>query len=415
MSEQEINELIQTGEFAKIDPSAELVNEAVKEPEAPEELLEAAEAHADKQLEDLKDEKNKRKKMLIKFGVMGMLAAIIMVFASIAWFTMNRDVGTSGMSITTTTLPFELKTAGYYGYYDDWITDENVAKIAANRSSATVPPAGESGTLTTGSSAAIQWLVTDESNAKNYVEANTTEENKGIRPGSFGKMTFWVVPKTNETVSVNFKISLEPFKTVYQTSGTGANEVYVYEPGSDTPVELQPVSVAGNADYAEAITYISTHILFFKTRTESNGVYTYSDLITLGEEFTLVYDEDTETYASELTFDKDGDDLLEEELTIYWIWPETLAEAVLPENQQKTGYHAISSGTEVVTKLQSNPGAFLKGYNSSADTNGTADADLTQAVIKTYYSKLSSEYNDADQEIGDNIGYLLLTLEAINN
>ena len=83
MSGKEINELIQTGELAKIDSSAELVNEAVKEPEVPEELLEAAEAHADKQLDDIREEKHKRKKALIKLGIMLAPTAIVLIFASI--------------------------------------------------------------------------------------------------------------------------------------------------------------------------------------------------------------------------------------------------------------------------------------------------------------------------------------------
>ena len=79
MSGKEINELIRTGELAKADPAAE----PVIEPEISEELMQAAEAHADQQLEEIKEEHNKRKKMLIKFGIMGMLTAVIMIFATI--------------------------------------------------------------------------------------------------------------------------------------------------------------------------------------------------------------------------------------------------------------------------------------------------------------------------------------------
>ena len=60
MSEKEINDLIRRGGLAN-DEAAEPVNE----PEA------------------VKAEKNRRKKMLIKFGAMGVLAVIILVFATI--------------------------------------------------------------------------------------------------------------------------------------------------------------------------------------------------------------------------------------------------------------------------------------------------------------------------------------------
>lgn len=83
VSGKEINELIQTGEFAKIDPAEAPVKELISEPEQPEELLEVAEAHADKQLDDIREEKHKRKKALIKLGIMLAPTAIVLIFASI--------------------------------------------------------------------------------------------------------------------------------------------------------------------------------------------------------------------------------------------------------------------------------------------------------------------------------------------
>ena len=79
VSGKEINELIQTGEFAKIDPSAE----PIKEPELPEDVREASEPDPDDQPEDQNDDRNKRKKMLIKFGAMGALAVVALIFATI--------------------------------------------------------------------------------------------------------------------------------------------------------------------------------------------------------------------------------------------------------------------------------------------------------------------------------------------
>ena len=69
MSEKEINNLIQTGEIAKVGAS--------------DKLMEAARSHADQQLEELREEHNKRKKSLIKLSVMGVLTVGILVFASI--------------------------------------------------------------------------------------------------------------------------------------------------------------------------------------------------------------------------------------------------------------------------------------------------------------------------------------------
>ena len=69
MSGMEISNLIQTGELAKDEVADKLVKEA--------------EAHAEEQIETIKEQKSKRKKALIKFGSMAVLAAVVVVFATI--------------------------------------------------------------------------------------------------------------------------------------------------------------------------------------------------------------------------------------------------------------------------------------------------------------------------------------------
>ena len=410
MSEKEINELIQTGELAKVDPAAE----PIKEPEVSEELLEAAEAHADQQLEELKEEQKRRKKMLIKFGAMGLLSVVIMVFATIAWFSMSREVSAGSMAITTATSPFELKTKGYYGYYDDYL-DEGVEKIADDLETAGLPPSGTNSELTTNGNT-IQWLITDTYNAKNYVTSSTKDDDKGIRPGTSGEMKFWVVSKGSRTINICFRLTVSPFKTNYILDESGN---YVFSEGATTPDESTPISIATDDDYTDVRNYLFSHILFFKKRTlvepaSGSSYYTYSDLISLDEDFNLVYDSVNNIYTSTLTFDVDEGDVLQDKpLSIYWVWPETLAEAVLPENSQETGHHAVCTGDEIINKLKANPSYFLKDYNAASDTGNTANADLTKEIIKQYYPRLSLEYNNADQEIGDNVGYILLSLAAM--
>jgi hypothetical protein len=54
----------------------------------------------------------KRRASLIKIGAVMILAFIVWVFSSIAWFTINKDVGTGGMSIQTANMPFDIATKG---------------------------------------------------------------------------------------------------------------------------------------------------------------------------------------------------------------------------------------------------------------------------------------------------------------
>ena len=63
-----------------------------------------------------RDEKKKKKIMLaIKFGTMMCLAGLIVLFATIAWFSVNKDVETSGMSIKAGYNGFELQVSGNMG------------------------------------------------------------------------------------------------------------------------------------------------------------------------------------------------------------------------------------------------------------------------------------------------------------
>lgn len=65
---KEINNLIRTGETAEQAISAEAIK--------------AAEAHAEKQIADLEQELEKRKRSMIKVAIMMVLAALILIFSS---------------------------------------------------------------------------------------------------------------------------------------------------------------------------------------------------------------------------------------------------------------------------------------------------------------------------------------------
>ena len=355
-----------------------------------------------------------RKRNLIRFGSLAVLAFVVWLFATIAWFSQNDSVSAGGMGVSVCTSPFELKTKGYYGYYDNYLPDD-FAKVANNLASSAQPPSGAPSSLSTVNGSSIQWLITADSNAKNYVTSSTSEDNKGIRPGTSGEMKFWIVPKDQQTISIKFKLEITPYINNYVLDGNGN---YTFAEGSNTPLEGDPISIAGNNNYSTVLNYLANHIMFFKNRTEvtpqsGDSYYTYSDLITLDNDFNLVYDSTNHVYTSTLTLSSEESVLQEKELSIYWVWPETLAEAILPESKQNSGYHAVCTDDEILNKLKANPSYFFKGYDAATDTDNTPNTNLTKSIIEQYYPRLSVEYNNADQEIGDNIGYIMLTLSAI--
>ena len=420
MSEKEINELIQTGEFAKIDPSAELVNEAVKEPEAPEELLEAAEAHADKQLEDLKDEKNKRKKMLIKFGVMGMLAAIIMVFASIAWFTQNREVSSGSMAVKTSPSPFELEVRGTY------IENDNDFSKADSNYTYGEDQQTLNAYQTSGQSDRIIWRKTSNT-------ADDGHYTKGLEPNSHGKLTFWVVPNESGTLDINFEFGIRGFIGSFTEPEDEDEEpelTFLVEINDDLTIANSGglISTAAQlADKKAALEFIQGHILFFS---DFDGTY-YSGFLGTGRSirFGNCINPASETTpkskynADDAVSVTKGDKY---QITIYWKWANTFEQMVFDETSPKKDNPLfVSTNTTDRTAIYT----YLNANNSSTMTNkvfkeltvSAITTDLgyvqnnTSGLVDAATKALTDAYNNADSFIGNNIDYIMIEMKANSN
>ena len=89
--------------------SERTVSENNKMWEAAEKMAEKAVANAKAENEE---ERRKQKKRLTKIILMMVLIALIMIFASIAWFAMNKAVSANTMAITAAPSPFEIAVKG---------------------------------------------------------------------------------------------------------------------------------------------------------------------------------------------------------------------------------------------------------------------------------------------------------------
>lgn len=284
--------------------------------------------------------------------------------------------------------PFELKTSGTAGYLDSYLPSgtNGYRTIDANTTD----------TLTTADGAKIEWLVTKSFNAKNYNDTSDpdfkVEDDIGIRPGDSGVLRFWIVPKGQRTMSFKFHIDITPYKKQYPIDATTGKPNY----------DANPTAVVLTASDTELSNFIDCHVLFFRGYNSTTKKYS-----------NLIDDEVTET----ITFtDENKDGILDDyPIDIYWVWPETLGEAVLTDSASRTAICQTTSTTsgegesavttysnELLTKFNGNPGGFLKGYSFPSGTTA-----LTQADIESSYGPLSIRYNNADQEIGDNIMYLI--------
>lgn len=326
--------------------------------------------NAKEHISDIDADKNKRRTAFIKFASSAVLLCLIIFVYTFSWFTMNKNADVTGGDMKSVSLPFELKTEGTEGFLDSCL-DSSYKRLGA-----------DSGVLTTADGQSIQWLVTKKNNANNYKDSETNEDGTGIHPGSNGTLRFWIVPKEQQTIKVNYNLKITPYKKQYPTYSDGK---------TDYDAEPSPVAL-GESDKNLA-DYVDSHILFFR---HYDGKY-YSGMI----------DDD---FKEEIKFAENSDGELQPyEVTVYWVWPETLGNAVL-ENSSKGVICKTTDGTnEVLEKLNKNPGGFLKDYEG--------ESKLTQDDITKNYSRLSIQYNNADEDIGDYIMFLTaeMTVSPVNS
>ena len=366
-----------------------------KETNAQELLLSAvSDLPTDSSAKRSEDELNKARKMqLIKIGSIMMFASIVMIMLTIAWFSSNKNVPSKGGEVRAATPPFELRTEGYKGYSDNYLPsgDDGYLKLGEDTE----------GVLTTAEGQKIEWLVTKDYNAKNYYDNEDPDfdddKNIGIRPGDHGVLRFWIVPKDQQTMNFSFNLKVTPYRKQYPNDDNG-------KPNYDAT----PTPILLTESDSELASFVDCHILFFRYKgndpafnekvTEGEGDEAVTETKNTNDKYSKLIDDN---FTEKITFTRNSDGQLEPyEIDVYWIWPETLSEAVLEDTDKRTAICKTINGTnEILNKLNEDPQGFLMGYEGSES--------LSQADITSNYASLSIKYNNADQEIGDNIMHLL--------
>ena len=389
MSGKEINRLILTGELAKADPAAEPVSEAageaVMEAEVSEELMQAAEAHADKQLEELKEDRQRRKKMLIKFGIMGMLTAVIMIFATIAWFTMNREVSAGSMALATTEIPFEIAAKGSTVRYDtQFIKADSTYTYGDN-------------TVLSG------YYMTDGNNPQIKIRYTPgADDITDFGPGSSGIIEFYVVPKRDGDLDVKIDLDTIGFRELDDNDKT-------IKRIADLTTANSGLEQSVIDQYKSAENYLSGHIMFFEEpgdtsqNTQEGYRYYYKKPITSGS-FTKSFSNAQKDVPNKVT--------------VYWMWPNTLGQIALKDNSSglRSDYPIVQdavgadiSGTDKAKVIQ-----YLKDNKAAVFMNSSeiTDADIDDAKTKAKFTKLSEGYNDADFLIGSSVSYFMIDISV---
>lgn len=355
-----------------------------------------------------KEEEERREyihKKIFKIGSIALFLLVMFIFASIAWFTMSREVGSDGMSMTTVGDLFNIEPLGdpaHAGIYDD------ASKNSTYVRDKLMSEAEKTGDI-------ITWTITDDEAVTDSETGSTTVTKGknlgngpaegyegGISPGSSGEIQFIIKP----SVPVNAEFDF------YVYSYSGGYDEY----GDEDKTKIAIIDGTSGSDERIAKLLLNGHILLFKNIDE-NGKY--SGLLEVDSEDDLKRIME-ESYSSQTT------------VSIYWIWPETLAEIILDENNSAQrnnlrGKRNICNSTgksEIISLFKNKPEWFLldpdNGTRSWASTfNPDVSDENVINTINSNYSLYSSYYNEADQHIGTYVSYIFVDMtasgDAVNN
>lgn len=292
------------------------------------------------------------------------LAAIVAIFACLAWFAANNRVNATGSTIGAKaeryTIAAASDDAAHVGYYERTDTEkQNIVGLDTTDA----------------------MTVTLKSNLNN-------ETAGSLYPGARGKITFTVTPLVDDLNGITINLS-----RVLKAKGFTDDGI-----------------VADGTTLTEAQTLlglIKGHLLFFTSC--ENGYYSGR-----------VVDGKIEIHKSE--FCKDGNVAnptnQSHTITLYWVWPEYFQNFVLTGNTNyyKNLFAEAGDGTTDYGSLQAD---MNKSENKTNYFFGRA-GDVSAANAPTVSADMSSSdaaicsalYNNADEQIGDKLEYIQLRISA---
>ena len=347
--------------------------------------------------------KKMRRASYIKMSAMVGFVVAVLTFGSIAWFTQSREVEGSGTQMTGEDFPFYLAAAG-----------ENIGSISYNKTNNTYET-----TAVNDMNGAVKAKAgkTVTYNGKTYYTANIDEEvlwnlessynpkDEGIHPDSSGEFKFYLIPTDNKGFTAKLTLHIEGYKaTVSRNVEDETSTLADY----DGTFKAENLALIGNSD-AEylSVEYLNRRMLFFGSGSKGN----YTDFKN-DKTITLTYTDAQVTKGVPI------------EVPIKWIWPKTFGQmACIGESGN------ITNDSDTITKLQeyivAEPEKLFSTERLSGDDvlEMLADAEIdpeTGDPIYTFNNStandniiaLSEGYNMADNAVGKDIKYFLLSITA---
>lgn len=340
-------------------------------------------------LSEEEDRRKRRKAAIIKMLAMLIFCIVVLIFGSIAWFTMNKDVSNTGMGVKIGSDAYQIVPVdGIDSIYQDYY------KYIENYSSD-----------------ALVWKMNDESNMENFTG------DVGISPGSFGTISFYVQPR-DESINLDLTFSIVGYEYKEQVVTTAAAEggeesETTTTTSGEEPAETttQPTIKTMTEVSPELQRYLAGHILLFQNRTDTYDLpegnpdrkiisSVYSDPILSGADLSKVIHNRTFNRYSEYTSDK--------AVNIYWVWPKTLSTLVDATENANVSITPFSSGTNytaIVNHIIANPTYYFYDYTDTETT-------LTAKLMSDEYDTYGDLYDRVDNEVGLKVSYITLKMTS---
>lgn len=308
-------------------------------------------------------------KLVMRFICISVILIIMVIsFITLGWFMKGGFSNAQSIELSADGMKYVLAAEGEAGKYDEYITITTGTGIAT---SVSVPGRNDVAELISANGGEIRWALNSKSNIENY-----GTDAEGIYPGSSGTLTFYVIPKQNCDLNINFSLG----KILYKNN-TETGKLEIIED------DVIPGLVKG-------------HILFFKTK--ENGIY--SDRI-------------DDSFNIEL---KDALADTAYKFDIHWIWPSVADQLVLPNDDpllEKNGYMRIISDTDTTfyNDIIKNPVNYfsreLNDMNLTQILTNLQNGSGADSFDSKNYKKINEMWNEADQLIGTNVSYIEIRLK----
>lgn len=280
------------------------------------------------------------------------LAGALVTFTTIAWFTMNKETGSSGMGVKVQAVPYTIQTRGGSGYY--------------------------SGTYASLGTDGMEWRISSSKNFDNHEDAKQSEEAEpGIEPGDHGILEFRVNPNNADSITVDCIFDMTAYIETIPLDGSG-----------------DPVTVVTEIDDSVLLGYLKAHIMLF------SGLE--------GGKYTGLIDNDASLrrVLEKQTYTRNGETYTQ----IYWVWPLHLSD--ITSHNAEIVIFAASERSDVIDYIARNRNGFFK---DCGDNESKVKADLTSLATEyssTIYNHYNVKYDNADLEIGNNVSYVMLSMQV---